>query len=93
MQGRGPLLPTDEQYQKMEEEFGNAVTEKAEEEAARLLSLGVTGFWNFTGKELIYAPDEAVVENVHLGDSLMSLNYELCRQMSEKSKKSSKETE
>jgi len=67
--------------------------EKAEEEAARLLSLGVTGFWNFTGKELIYTPDEAVVENVHLGDSLMSLNYELCRQMSEKSKKSSKETE
>ena len=35
MQGRGPLLPTDEQYQKMEEEFGNAVTEKAEEEAYR----------------------------------------------------------
>jgi redox-sensing transcriptional repressor len=67
--------------------------EKAEEEAARLLSLGVTGFWNFTGKELIYAPDEAVVENVHLGDSLMSLNYELCRQKSEKTKKSSKETE
>ena len=65
--------------------------EKAEEEAARLLALGVAGFWNFTGKELVYSPDEAVVENVHLGDSLMSLNYELCRQKSEKAKKTAKE--
>ncbi len=65
--------------------------DKAEEEAAHLLSLGVSGFWNFTGKELVYAPGEAVVENVHLGDSLMSLNYELCRQKTEKAKKSAKE--
>ena len=64
---------------------------KAEEESARLLSLGVEGFWNFTGKELSFLPDSAVVENVHLGDSLMSLNYELCRRKSEKDKKRIKE--
>ncbi len=55
-----------------------------EEEAARLLKAGVTGFWNFTGKELPALPEGAVVENVHLGDSLMSLNYEICRHRSEK---------
>lgn len=65
--------------------------EKAEEESARLLSLGVEGFWNFTGKELSHLPASAVVENVHLGDSLMSLNYELCRRKSEKDKKQIKE--
>ena len=65
--------------------------EKAEEESARLLSLGVEGFWNFTGKELSHLPASAVVENVHLGDSLMSLNYELCRRKGEKDKKRIKE--
>lgn len=64
--------------------------DKAEEEADRLFSLGVNGFWNFTGKELSNLSNCAVVENVHLGDSLMSLNYELCRRKSEKSKKTDK---
>ncbi len=65
--------------------------EKVEEESARLLALGVEGFWNFTGKELSCLPDQAIVENVHLGDSLMSLNYELCRRKTEKDKKRIKE--
>ena len=56
--------------------------ECVESESARLLSIGVRGFWNFTGKELSYTPDQAVIENVHLGDSLMSLNYEICRMKS-----------
>jgi redox-sensing transcriptional repressor len=34
----------------------------------------VRGFWNFTGQELSL-PDDAIVENVHLGDSLMTLCY------------------
>jgi redox-sensing transcriptional repressor len=51
--------------------------EHAEREADRLRLLGVKGFWNFTGKELSY--DGAIVENVHLGDSLMFLNYDICR--------------
>ena len=41
-----------------------------------LVAAGVDGFWNFTGQEL-ELPD-AVVENVHLGDSLMTLCYRLC---------------
>ena len=65
--------------------------EKSEEESERLFNLGVDGFWNFTCKELSHLPNSAVVENVHLGDSLMSLNYELCRRKSEKDKKRVKE--
>ncbi len=53
--------------------------EFAEEEFLRLVNLGIPGFWNFTGRELVYSSEKAVVENVHLGDSLMSLNYEICR--------------
>ncbi|MBQ8311277.1 MAG: redox-sensing transcriptional repressor Rex [Clostridia bacterium] len=52
--------------------------DQAAVEAERLLELGVKGFWNFTGKELSYA-SRAIVENVHLGDSLMFLNYDICR--------------
>ena len=61
--------------------------ECVEEESRRLVSAGVVGLWNFTGKELSYQENEAVVENVHLGDSLMSLNYEICRWQSANSKK------
>ena len=46
----------------------------AQEIAARLMELGVHGFWNFTGQEL-ELPTEAIIENVHLGDSLMTLCY------------------
>lgn len=50
--------------------------ESAQEVASRLVELGVKGFWNFTGQEL-ELPDDVVVENVHLGDSLMTLCYRL----------------
>ena len=44
--------------------------------ANELIRLDVRGLWNFTGVEL---PDNnIIVENVHLGDSLMTLNYKLC---------------
>ena len=58
--------------------------EFAESEADRLVKAGVLGLWNFTGKELVYPDDRAVVENVHLGDSLMILNYDICRVKSER---------
>jgi len=70
--------------------------ECAEAEAERLVKLGVCGLWNFTGKELVYSDDRAVVENVHLGDSLMILNYDICRLKSERQsaeKRSRKEGE
>ena len=53
--------------------------ESVEEVSERLLKIGIPGFWNFTGKELSYAEDKVVVENVHLGDSLMILGYRICQ--------------
>jgi redox-sensing transcriptional repressor len=49
----------------------------ATEVAERLAALGVKGIWNFTGKELDELDPSIVVENVHIGDSLMTLCYEL----------------
>ena len=47
----------------------------SEEVAARLVACGVRSIWNFTGNEL---SDLSIpVENVHLGDSLMILEYRL----------------
>ena len=50
--------------------------ERAAEVAEQLRALGIKGFWNFTGQELELS--DAIVENVHLGDSLMALCYKLC---------------
>jgi redox-sensing transcriptional repressor len=51
--------------------------ELAQEAAEQAVRLGIRGLWNFTGKEFYFDKDIAV-ENVHLGDSLMTLCYELC---------------
>lgn len=53
--------------------------EAATAAAARAVECGVHGFWNFTGEELALG-DDVVIENVHLGDSLMTLAYRLCSQ-------------
>lgn len=50
--------------------------------APTLRGLGITGFWNFSNYDLTSvteeeAQPEVVVENVHLGDSLMSLGYRI----------------
>ena len=52
--------------------------------ADRLVASGVKGLWNYMGVELDYSRDDIVIENVHLGDSLMILNYEICRNMEKK---------
>ena len=52
----------------------------AEELSGRLVSLGIKGFWNFSHYDLSVSYPEVVVENVHLGDSLMSLGYRLRNQ-------------
>lgn len=49
--------------------------------AERLAACRVRGLWNYMGIELGYAPGGMVVENVHLGDSLMILNYEIASRM------------
>ena len=42
-----------------------------------LISAGVRGIWNFANMELKFPEDDVIVENIHLGDSLMKLCYEL----------------
>ena len=48
--------------------------EHARAVATELYSLGIRGFWNFAHVDLALPPD-AVVENVHLFESLMQLTY------------------
>ena len=51
-----------------------------EELSGRLVELGIKGFWNFSHYDLSVSYPNVVVENVHLGDSLMSLGYRLRNQ-------------
>ena len=51
--------------------------EAAEEVVATLVSAGVRGLWNFANMELHVDTPNVTVENIHLGDSLMRLCYEL----------------
>ena len=49
--------------------------------AERLVSLGIKGIWNFAPVDL-ELPEQVVVENVHLSESLMRLAYRM-RELSE----------
>ena len=51
--------------------------ESASEITDLLLSGGVTGVWNFANMELKSPSPDMLVENIHLGDSLMTLCYKL----------------
>ena len=53
--------------------------EFATESAEILAKTDISGIWNFTGKELALGNDNIIVENVHIGDSLMTLCYEIAR--------------
>ena len=46
--------------------------------AETLSKTSIKGIWNFTGKELQLG-EHVIVENVHIGDSLMTLCYEMAR--------------
>ena len=54
--------------------------EYAEDVAARLEKTDIKGIWNFTGKEIQVGKD-CILENVHIGDSLMTLCYEVAQKM------------
>ena len=45
--------------------------------AQTLVDSGVLGIWNFANMELKISAPNVIVENIHLGDSLMKLCYEL----------------
>ena len=49
--------------------------EYALEMAQRIVDTDISGIWNFTSQELDSLEGDIIVENVHLGDSLMTLNY------------------
>ncbi len=51
---------------------------KAAKIALDLFSWGVTAFWNFASIDL-KLPPTAIVENVHLSESLMNLSYDIAR--------------
>ena len=51
--------------------------EVAFETTQRLMELGVNCFWNFSHYDLSLDFEGVIVENVHLGDSLMTLSYQI----------------
>jgi redox-sensing transcriptional repressor len=53
----------------------------AEELSGRLVALGIKGYWNFSHYDLSVPYPDTIVENVHLGDSLMSLGFRLRNQV------------
>lgn len=53
--------------------------EEVQQTGELLVSYGVRGFWNFSHYDLSieYKDEDIVVQNVHLGDSLMTLCYKV----------------
>lgn len=58
--------------------------------AKRLVSCGIHGIWNFAHVDL-NVPEDVLVENVHLSDSLMKLSYNINRYGESKSGRSDKQ--
>ncbi|MCR4674238.1 MAG: redox-sensing transcriptional repressor Rex [Lachnospiraceae bacterium] len=50
--------------------------DNAEKVAQELVEMGITAIWNFAHVDL-EVPDNVVVQNVHLSDSLMQLSYNI----------------
>ena len=48
--------------------------------AEQLVNCGIKAIWNFAHIDL-EVPDEVLVENVHLSDSLMRLSYNINREI------------
>ena len=51
--------------------------EAAYEVCRAMIDAGVQGIWNFANMELKFPNEAVIVENIHLGDSLMKLCYEI----------------
>mgnify|MGYP001023112231 CR=1 FL=1 len=65
---------------------------KAPELADRLVNAGIKGIWNFAHLDL-NVPDDVVVENVHLSESLMRLSYRVCNMQDERERKAKEKAE
>lgn len=62
---------------------------KAPEIADRLVKAGIKAIWNFAHVDLV-VPDDVVVENVHLSESLMRLSYRMSSLQGQKEKEAKK---
>ena len=58
--------------------------EAAHSVATTLVLSGVRGIWNYASTELKLVYEGVVIENIHLGDSLMTLCYEMKSQNKDK---------
>lgn len=66
--------------------------EAAYDIAVRLGAAGVRGIWNFSNMELkLPEYPEVIIQNIHLGDSLMTLCYELVSENDRKSRHEKKQ--
>jgi redox-sensing transcriptional repressor len=57
--------------------------EEAYKMATRLANAGIKGIWNFSNMELKLDSSDVVIQNIHLGDSLMTLCYQLATKKEE----------
>ena len=64
--------------------------EKAIEVANLLVDNGVRAIWNFAHTDL-NLPDNVIVENVHLSESLMQLSYNIVK--NQRAKENSRQTD
>ncbi len=55
--------------------------EAVAETVDRLYALGIKNYWNFSHYDINPKYSDAIVENVHLGDSLMTLCYRISENM------------
>ena len=87
MIGPAKVYPLEELEQRLRE-FGIEIViltlpkEDTLSVSERLANCPIHGIWNFTGKELALGNSGIVVENVHIGDSLMTLCYEVAKSLS-----------
>lgn len=65
---------------------------KAPEIAERLVNAGIKAIWNFAHTDL-NVPDDVVVENVHLSDSLMRLSYRVSSMQDERERREKEKSE
>ncbi len=52
----------------------------AEGISEQLIKLGIKNFWNFSHYDLALKNSDVIVENVHFGDSLMTLSYRMVQE-------------
>lgn len=53
--------------------------EQVEAVSDHLFALGIRSFWNFSHYDILMKHPDAIVENVHMNDSLMTLSYKLAQ--------------